>query len=40
LFGLEQYVVTYYDLITIVGGFGILYLILWYMYKHNSFVKI
>jgi predicted acyltransferase len=40
LFGLEQYVGSYYELITVVGGFGILYFILWYMYKHNSYVKI
>jgi predicted acyltransferase len=40
LFGLEKYAGPYYEMITTVGGFGILYFILWYMFKHNSFVKI
>ncbi|NQU87823.1 MAG: DUF5009 domain-containing protein [Mariniphaga sp.] len=40
LFGLEQYVGNYYQAITAIGGFGILYLILWYMYKNKTFVKI
>jgi predicted acyltransferase len=40
LFGLEKFVGPYYEMITVIGGFGILYFILWYMYRHNSFVKI
>jgi predicted acyltransferase len=40
LFGLEKYVGAYYEMITVIGGFGILYLILWYMFKNNTFVKI
>ena len=40
LFGLEQYVGSYYDVITSIGGFGIMYLILWYMYKNNTFIKV
>ena len=40
LFGLEQYVGAYYEMITVIGGFAILYFLLWYMYKNNSFVKI
>jgi predicted acyltransferase len=40
LFGLEQFTGRYYEMITVIGGFGILYFILWYMYRHNSFVKI
>lgn len=40
LFGLEQYTGAYYGLITAIGGFGILYLVLWYMYKNNTYIKI
>ena len=40
VFGLEQYANTYFDLITIIGGFGILYLLLWYMYKNKTFIKV
>jgi predicted acyltransferase len=40
LFGLEQYAVAYYGMIITIGGFGLLYLMLWYMYKNNTFIKI
>ncbi len=40
LFGLEKYVGDYYNVLTSLGGFGILYLLLWYMYKNKTFVKI
>lgn len=40
LFGLEQYTGAYYGMITTTGGFGILYLLLWYMYKNKTFIKI
>jgi predicted acyltransferase len=40
LFGLEQYVGAYYEVITTIGGFGILYLLLWYMYRNNTLIKI
>ena len=40
LFGLEQYVGGYYDVICTAGGFGIMYLILWYMYKNHTFIKV
>ena len=40
LFGLEQYTGAYYGAITSLGGFGLLYLILWYMYKNNTYIKI
>ncbi|WP_149304974.1 acyltransferase family protein [Pareuzebyella sediminis] len=40
LFGLEQYTGAYYGMITTTGGFGILYLLLWYMYKNNTFIKV
>jgi predicted acyltransferase len=40
LFGLEKYMGDYYPMMTSIGGFGILYLILWYMYKNKTFVKI
>jgi predicted acyltransferase len=40
LFGLKQYTGAYYETITTIGGFGILYLLLWYMYKNNTLIKI
>lgn len=40
LFGLEQYVGEYYYMITATGGFAILYLLLWYMYRNNTFIKV
>ena len=40
LFGLEQYTGEVYETITIIGGVVILYLLLWYMYKNNTFIKI
>jgi len=33
LFGLEQYVGEFYVVIKVVGGFGIIYLLLWYCIK-------
>ncbi len=40
LFGLEPYAGAYYGVLTILGGFGILYLILWYMYRNGTFIKV
>jgi len=40
LFGLEQYVGDYYSLVTASGGFVILYLVLWYLYKNRTFIKV
>jgi predicted acyltransferase len=40
LFGLKQFVGDFNYLVLTIGGFGILYLILWYMYKNKTFVKI
>ncbi len=40
LFGLEQYVGDYYYLVTAIGGFAILYLVLWYLYKNRTFIKV
>ena len=40
LYGTEQYVGGFYDALTTLGGFGILYLILWYMYKNRTFVRV
>ncbi len=40
LFGLEQYTGNYYQMILSVGGFGILYFLLWYMYRNNTFLKV
>jgi predicted acyltransferase len=40
LFGLKQYVHDFYYLVLTIGGFGILYLILWYLYRNKTFLKI
>lgn len=40
LFGLEQYVGDYYKLVTACGGFAIIYLLLWYLYKNRTFIKV
>ncbi len=40
LYGLEQYVGAYYGMITATGGFALLYLLLWYMYKNKTFIKV
>ena len=40
LYGTEQYFGAYYPTVLVVGGFGILYLILWYMYKKKTFIKV
>ncbi|MDG1290764.1 MAG: DUF5009 domain-containing protein [Flavobacteriaceae bacterium] len=40
LFGLAPYTGNYYGLITVIGGFGLLYLLLWYMYKNKTFIKV
>ena len=40
LFGLKQSTGTYYGVLTVTGGFGILYLLLWYLYKNNTFIKV
>ncbi|WP_422349757.1 acyltransferase family protein [Flagellimonas sp.] len=40
LFGLERSAGSYYPMLTSIGGFGILYLLLWYMYKNNTFIKV
>lgn len=40
LYGLEQYVGEYYQLLINTAGFGLLYLLLWYMYKNKTFIKV
>ncbi len=40
LFGLEQYVGEYYKMTLSIGGFLILYLLLWYLYKNKTFIKV
>ncbi|MBD0825377.1 acyltransferase family protein [Aestuariibaculum marinum] len=40
LFGLEQFTGRYYEPLTVVAGSGLLYLILWYMYKNQTYIKI
>lgn len=40
LYGLAPYTGKYYGLVTVIGGFIILYLILWYMYKNKTFIKV
>ncbi|MGC1633167.1 MAG: hypothetical protein WA749_13745, partial [Gelidibacter sp.] len=40
LFGFEQYLGSYYNAFVTLGGFGILYLLLWYMNKNKTYIKI
>ncbi|SHN35145.1 Predicted acyltransferase [Cyclobacterium lianum] len=40
LFGLQQYGEAWYPVWTSIGGFVILYILLWYMYKKNTFIKV
>ncbi len=40
LFGLKQFVGEFNYLVLTIGGFGILYLLLWYMYKNKTFIKV
>tara|TARA_R110002072_G_scaffold84143_1_gene190793 strand:+ start:360 stop:632 length:273 start_codon:yes stop_codon:yes gene_type:complete len=40
LFGFEQYLGSYYNVFTTVGGFGIIYLLLWYMNENRTYIKI
>ncbi len=40
VFGLEQYVGNYYRMVEAIGGFMLLYFILWQMYKFKVFVKV
>ncbi|MDO5968983.1 DUF5009 domain-containing protein [Flavivirga aquimarina] len=40
LFGFEQYLGVYYNAFATIGGFGIIYLLLWYMNKNKTYIKI
>jgi len=40
LYGLAPIMGDYYELITVIGGFALLYLLLWYMYKNKTFLKV
>ena len=40
LYGMAPYTGNYYEFITVIGGFSLLYLLLWYMYKNKTFIKI
>ena len=40
MFGLEPYLGAVYPAATVVGGFGLLYLILWYMYRNGTYVRV
>lgn len=40
LYGLKPFVGNFNYLILTIGGFGILYLILWYLYKNKTFIKV
>lgn len=40
LFGLEQFVGPLYEALASLGGFLLLYLLLWYMYRKGTFLKI
>lgn len=40
LFGLEQFTGDYYPALTTLGGFALLYLLLWYMYRNRTFISV
>jgi hypothetical protein len=40
LYGLKQFVGDFNYMVLAIGGFGILYMILWYMYKNKTFIKV
>ena len=40
LYGLSPYTGNYYELVLVIGGFALLYLLLWYLYKNNTFIKV
>ena len=40
LYGFEQFTGAYYDAFCDLAGFGILYLILWYMHKNKTYIKV
>ena len=40
LFGLEQYGESWYPVWTSIGGFAILYTLLWYLYVNKTFIKV
>jgi len=40
LYGTKQYVGNYYYFVLTLGAFGIIYLILWYLYKNKTFIRI
>ena len=40
IYGLEQYMPSLYPALTSVAGFGILYALLWYMYRNKTFIKV
>jgi predicted acyltransferase len=40
LYGFKHFVADFNYLVLTIGGFGILYLILWYMYKNKTFIKV
>lgn len=39
-YGFEQFTGAYYDAFCDLAGFGILYLILWYMHKNRTYIKV
>ncbi|MEX0882456.1 MAG: DUF5009 domain-containing protein [Cyclobacteriaceae bacterium] len=40
LFGLEQYSESWYPVWTSIGGFALLYTLLWYLYVNKTFIKV
>ncbi|RPG63346.1 MAG: hypothetical protein CBC02_010700 [Flavobacteriaceae bacterium TMED42] len=40
LYGLAPITRKYYELITVIGGFALLYLLLRYMFKNKTFLKV
>lgn len=40
LFGFEKFSGGYYEMLLTIGGFGILYWLLWYMYRNKTFIRV
>lgn len=40
IYGLEQYIPASYPVLVSIAGFGVLYALLWYMYRNKTFVKV
>jgi len=38
--GLMPYIANWYDILSYLGGFLVIYILMWYMYKNKTFVRI